>query len=1392
MTNYRNQNSPMILNYQRPLIPGMPLTLKPVLVALSYLLLLLSLSPGHLMIEAPLETGLWFPAAALHLLLLVTCGLRYIPVVFIGTVLNSFLIESPEASLLFILLSAIIATTGYSLMTMVGRDIIRINLNLEHIQDVTGLVLILGSGSLLIALLSGLGEAVLTPAVWPRLSRLVFDTWLSETIGLMTVLPFFLINLLPRLRALRRSRGQPPPKSAEQRGRWPAPSRLLEIFGQALSIFLILYIVFALKTEIQTSLLYLCFLPLIWITVRHGLPGATANIVTTNLGILLMLRFFNPAVGSGTELKIFMVTLALTGLFLGVVVTHHKRTLAALRVRDRAMAATYNGITIADAQQPGMPIIYANTGFEQITGYTEAEIIGQNCRFLQGVDTSPVAVEQIRHALGHAEACRVILKNYRKDGSAFWNELTIAPVHDEVGRLSHFVGIQSDITDRKQAEEALRDSFRRIEHIKHEWEATADSLSELFCLLNKAGRIVRANKTAERWQLRPVSQVAGLNLHELLHPGATCGTGCYLTQFWREAWAAVKQGQPAELEVQDHILGRSLHLQVRPIAGRSAGYSTKIAAENESVAVVVIGDITKRKRIEAALRDSEARFRRVISSISDHIYVSDRDDTGRHHNPYFSPHVEALTGYPQALFEADWNFWPSTVIYPADREKAAAQAEQLALGRDSEVEYRLVRADGEIIWVRDSGRAEREGDRVHIFGVVSDITDRKALEETWRRYEFIANTSKDSMTLINKNHRYEAVNEAFCRAVERERADIIGRHVSAVWGQARYRERIKKNLEWCLTGEEVAYQEWFEVPARGRRYFDVTYYPYRAKSGDVTHAVIIFRDITQSREAEETLKQTVEKLKLAYEHATTYAQDLHQEITEREHVEEALRQSEERIRSVVDNVVDGIITVDEHNIIESVNAAAEKVFGYAAAEIVGQPFELLIATDDRDDPLNWFDHLTQSREMVGRRKEGGKFPMDLAVSEFYLGERRMFIGIVRDITERKHLERQLRQAQKMEAIGQLAGGVAHDFNNILTVIGGHTELLLRRHDDWQDPQREDIELIKKASDRAANLTRQLLAFSRQQTLRPQLLSLNRVVTNFKEMLPRLLGEDIVLTTALAPDLGCVKADPGQIEQVLMNLAVNARDAMPRGGQMRIETGNVDLDQTRSEPDEPELKIAAGAYVMLTVSDSGVGMDSATQNRIFDPFFTTKEQGKGTGLGLSTVYGIVRQSDGYIWVDSQPGRGTTFKICLPRVIEAVALPPGEREPPRNQDAKSGTETVLLVEDESSVRLITRRFLQKQNYNVLEASHPEEALEICDRYEGHIDLLITDLIMPYMNGHELAEKLSKSYPDLKILYISGYADDTLNSQGILDPDILFLEKPFSSEALAHKVREALEAG
>ena len=514
---------------------------------------------------------------------------------------------------------------------------------------------------------------------------------------------------------------------------------------------------------------------------------------------------------------------------------------------------------------------------------------------------------------------------------------------------------------------------------------------------------------------------------------------------------------------------------------------------------------------------------------------------------------------------------------------------------------------------------------------------------------------------------------------------------------------------------------------------------------------------------------------------------------ERSHAEADLRASEARLKAIIDAALDAVITMDGDGVVLSWSPQAERVFGWPASEAVGGKLSTtIIPPRFREAHERGLAHflgtgegpvLNQRIEITGLRRDGREIPVELTITPVRLGGAWLFSAFLRDISERKLLEAQLRQAQKMEAVGRLAGGIAHDFNNLLTAIIGYTDLALADLREG-DPMRQDMEEILRAAHRAAGLTRQLLAFSRQQVLAPRVLDLNEVVQTVDKMLGRLVGEDIELQSVLAPGLGHIKADPGQLEQVIVNLAVNARDAMPTGGKLTIETADVEVAETRGRD---LTTVPAGRYVMLAITDSGTGMDEDTKARIFEPFFTTKEQGKGTGLGLATVYGIVKQSGGFIWVYSEPGHGTTFKIYLPRVegaADALAPPVGTAAVPR------GTETVLIVEDEEAVRVLAKTALARKGYRVLEAANGGEALLLCESERAPIHLLVTDVVMPGLGGADLAQRLAPLRPDMKVLFISGYTDRAAARHGTMQPGAAYLEKPFSLDALARKVREVLD--
>jgi PAS domain S-box-containing protein len=514
------------------------------------------------------------------------------------------------------------------------------------------------------------------------------------------------------------------------------------------------------------------------------------------------------------------------------------------------------------------------------------------------------------------------------------------------------------------------------------------------------------------------------------------------------------------------------------------------------------------------------------------------------------------------------------------------------------------------------------------------------------------------------------------------------------------------------------------------------------------------------------------------------------DISVRKREEETLRASEEQYRILFEQAPTPKFLYDYETLsFLSVNEAAIHHYGYTREEFFRMTVKDIWPKDDVPAFLLSLRAIDPATTMpILRRhtkKDGTIIDVEVTVYKFILGKRTCGLAVAVDVTEQNRMERQLRQTQKMEAIGSLAGGVAHDFNNLLSVILSYAELLSSEIHPG-DPMRRDLEEISAAGRRAAGLTGQLLAFGRQQILQPVALDLNAVIGGVEKMLRRVVGEDLELAVVSAPGLWTVKADPGQIEQVLMNLVVNARDAMPTGGKLTIETANVELDAAYAV--NHVVVAGPGRYVMLAVADTGSGMDARTRDRLFEPFFTTKEKGKGTGLGLSTVFGIVQQSGGNICVSSLPGEGATFKVYLPQAGPACAT---ARDTPIETDADGGTETILLVEDEETVRVLARRILEGCGYFVLDAQSAGDALLLCEQHKGKIDVLLTDVVMPRMSGRELAERLCPLRPNMKVLYMSGYTDDAVIRHGIRNSDVAFLQKPLTPHSLALKLREVIDS-
>jgi PAS domain S-box-containing protein len=758
----------------------------------------------------------------------------------------------------------------------------------------------------------------------------------------------------------------------------------------------------------------------------------------------------------------------------------------------------------------------------------------------------------------------------------------------------------------------------------------------------------------------------------------------------------------------------------------------------------------------AGLRASERRFRALIENSAEAIALFAVDGTIL----YGSPATTRILGYALDEFVGRNAF---ELIRVEDHSRVKARLEEALLkpGIALDVHAHVRHRDGS--WRLLEGIFTNLLGDPSVGAIVNnyrDVTERKRAEEALRhseeRFTKAFRSSPAAMSISTMTDgRYRYVNGAFLGLIGYREDEVVGHRAVDVefWGSAADRERAMRELR-----ERGSLRD-FEAAVR-------------RKSGEVRQVLVSLEPFDLDGEA----------CLLGFSH----------DITERKLAEEALRESQAFLEAAqaVAHVGSWVSGMGPHDRLWW-SKETHRIFGIEEAAFDGR-VETFFAMIHEED----LARVGRASEAAIRgegpyqvehrvRRPGGEVRWVYEQAEIVRdpeGRPLRMIGTVQDITERRYLEDQLRLAQKMEAVGRLAGGVAHDFNNMLGVILGYAELLVQRLPP-EEPLRSQALEIRRTSERAAALTRQLLAFSRRQVLQPRILDLSLVVSNMEEMLRRLIGEDVHLVTAAEGDLGLVKADPGQIEQVIMNLAVNARDAMPGGGRLTIATANVELDEARAAG---RPGVQPGPYVMLSVSDTGGGMDAETLSHLFEPFFTTKEPGRGTGLGLATAYGIVKQSDGHIWVMSEPGHGTSVTIYLPRVeglVErAPALAGGDALP-------GGSETILLVEDEDSLRELAHEILGGLGYTVLEAGTGRAALEVAERHPGPIDLLLTDVIMPGMSGRELAAELLSSRPGARALYMSGYTDDAI-IHGVLEPGLAFLQKPFPLEALARKVREVLD--
>jgi PAS domain S-box-containing protein len=766
-------------------------------------------------------------------------------------------------------------------------------------------------------------------------------------------------------------------------------------------------------------------------------------------------------------------------------------------------------------------------------------------------------------------------------------------------------------------------------------------------------------------------------------------------------------------------------------------------------------DFTARAKVEAALRASEARYRTLVEESSDAIFVLDAGGRVIDTNPA----GEQLLGYaPGTLAGCPWD----ELVTPDDLAAHRLHFTELREGGTLRFERVLRSADGKAIPVELSAKMLPDGRLVH---VARDITVRKEAEahlvQMEARYRGLLEAAPDAMVVVNGAGEIVLLNLQAEKQFGYHRDELVGQKVTNIIPEG-FAERLIADGQRSAA-DALAQQIGTGIELVGRRKDDTQFpieimlSPLESAEGILVTAAI--RDISVRKEAEAALRGQAHLVELIYE-------------------------------SVADVLF--LLAVEPGGVyrFEAANPAFLTATGMARKQVVGRRIEEVLPESSHALVLGNYRLAIEIRRRVGW-EEVAVYPTGTKIGEVSvvpifdpMGRCTHLIGMVHDITERKQLEDQLRQAQRLEAVGQLTGGIAHDFNNILTAIRGYAELA-RQGLVEDDDRRSDIDEVIANADRAAGVIGQLLAFSRRQILQPQVLDPAAIVEGIVPMLRRLLGEQVELTSHTAPGLGHVKVDPSQLEQVIVNLAVNSRDAMPDGGKLTIELSNVELDAADAAA---HAETVPGLYVLLAVSDTGTGMDAETRARIFEPFFTTKGVGKGTGMGLATVYGIVRQSGGSINVYSEPGHGATFRIYLPRVAQepsdAVA------EAPATRPSSPGDETILLVEDEPAVRGFARRTLEEYGYKVLEAAGGAEALAIAASHSGPIALLVTDVVMPGLQGYQLAEQLTAARPGLRTLYVSGFTENSMIHHGVSDHGVAFLAKPFSADALGGAVRAALD--
>ncbi len=990
-------------------------------------------------------------------------------------------------------------------------------------------------------------------------------------------------------------------------------------------------------------------------------------------------------------------------------------------------------------------IVYWNHAAEQLYGIASEDALAKTFADLVPVEKLSLSRAEIERRLSAEGHCRVEALHLDCHGQPVWVDCSITawgPEGEMQGRISSI----RDITAYKQVEETLHqleDRFRVVAKVSSDLFFEWDAQTNQFRWFGDIDQLLGYEPGEFPRELTP----------SVIHPNDR-------RRFLEAILRSIRTGEVFDEEYRlqkkngDYVV----------IASRGVAFRDAAGVVRKWIGINT--EITERKKAEQTVHESEQRFRVAARVANDLIY--ERDCRTGLASFYGDP--ETHRNYGSEDFPRTFSGW-AELVHPDDLPRVidAAKA-QFASGALYQVDYRIRKTGGEYLHLLDRAALvmDEAGTPQKWVGILSDITASKAAEEALRKSEehfrSLIENAADIITVVDQEGLISYCSPAIELYFGYRPDEVLGQNGFAFI----YPEDLPKGLK--------LFADLVQQP--GSSLF--TELRFVHKDGSYRHLEGVATNLLHNPAVAGIVINT-------------------RDVTERKITEEALRTSEERFRIAANITNDIIFERDFRTGVLRFRSDVSAYLGYGPEELPRTMYDFaeLIHPDDLSKLLEAVQQNFRTgipyRVEIRVRKKDGVYAVWISQGTLVrdpTGVPVKWVVVATDITRQKQaetekakLEEQLRQSMKMEAIGRLAGGVAHDFNNILTGITGYTQLLLSSV-DADDPLRPDMLEIEKAAERAASLTAQLLAFGRQQIITPRVLDLNDLIVRSGNMLKRVIGEDIDFAVAPGKELKRVQADPGQIEQVLVNLAINAREAMPDGGKLTVETMNTRVDQ---EYCRQHAGVVPGEYVMMAVSDNGCGMNAEVRQHLFEPFYTTKEKGKGAGLGLSSVYGIVQQNNGFINVYSEVGVGTTFKICLPAVIDkaAAVIPPG---PP---SSVNGTETILLVEDEETVRNLARRILEKHGYQVIAAADGEKACLICKDLTGDVALLLTDVIMPQMNGNQLYEQLKVLRPQLKVLYMSGYAENAIANHGVLDANTQFIRKPFTVDALARRVRAVLDS-